>query len=388
MSAPEDQFDAPGDADAPDFVMSDEAPPEPEQEIITRLARLSPSDYDRAREKAAADVGIRLSTLDRLVDDARPKAAEATGQRFTLHAPDPWDEPVAIGDILDELEQAIRRHLVIDRNAPVAIALWIAHTWCFGHFDYSPRLGIISPVPRCGKSTLLKIIELTARCPLKADNISASGTFRTIEALSPLTLLLDECDSYLAENEELRGVLNSGYEKSGTIIRVIEIKDEWQPVRFRTFAPVALAAIKHLPSTIVDRSVAIAMQRAPKGAAIVKFRQAGAVEALGIIASKLRRWSEDDAPRLDRNPPIPGALGDRAADICVPLLAIAQQAGPAWLAKASAALCSLFGAHEDEESGSMLLGDIRAALGERDVIATRPLLEQLIGLEARPWSSR
>lgn len=384
MSDTEALFDA---DDATDFVISDDPPPESTEEAVKRLAALSAVDYDKAREAAAAELGIRLSTLDAEVEAARPKADATPGKRFTLRVPDPWHEAVAIGEILDELERAVLRHLVVTRGAAAAIALWIAHTWCFERFDFTPRLGIISPAPRCGKSTLLKIIELTARCPLKADNISASGTFRTIEALSPLTLLLDECDSYLAENEELRGVLNSGYEKSGAIIRVVEIKDEWQPVRFRTFAPVALAAIKRLPATIVDRSISIPMQRAPKGAKIAKFRENGAVAALQKITRKLRRWSEDDAPRLTLNPAIPSALNDRAADICVPLFAIAEQAGAEWPAKAAAALCELFGAAEEgaEETGAMLLGDVRDALGDRAVIASRELLERLIGIEARPW---
>ncbi|MHB1527778.1 MAG: DUF3631 domain-containing protein [Candidatus Dormibacteria bacterium] len=390
-SAPDQGFfrdDADSDAANPfdvDDVITET--PEPEGEAVARLAGLSLGNYDREREATAGALGIRLSTLDALVEAARPKPAEAPGRRFTLRVPDPWPNAVAIGDILNELETAVLRHLVVTRSAAVAIGLWIAHTWCFSMFGFTPRLGIISPAPRCGKSTLLKIIELTARCPLKADNISASGTFRTIEALSPLTLLLDECDSYLAENEELRGVLNSGYEKSGAIIRVVEIKDEWQPVRFRTFAPVALSAIKRLPATILDRAVCIPMQRAPHGSKLTKFRHGGSLATLEAISRKLRRWSEDDAPRLSLDPVIPDALNDRAADVSVPLLAIAQQAGGEWPAKAMSALCELFGAAEDgaEETGAMLLADVRNALDGDAVISTRDLLDRLIAIEARPW---
>ncbi len=100
---------------------------------------------------------------------------------------------------------------------------------------------------------MLDVLRATVFRPIKADNISASGVFRTVEALRPVTLLIDEADSFLGDNEELRGVLNSGFEQSGEVVRVVEIKDEWQPIRFATYAPVALAGIGTLPGTLEDR---------------------------------------------------------------------------------------------------------------------------------------
>jgi hypothetical protein len=117
---------------------------------------------------------------------------------------------------------------------------------------------------RCGKSTLLEVLRITCRRTIKADNISASGVFRTVEALRPLTLLIDEADSFLDGAEELRGVSNSGFERSGNVIRVVEIKGEHRPVQFATFAPCALACIGDLPSTLADHAVPIRMAR--KGA--------------------------------------------------------------------------------------------------------------------------
>ncbi|MBX6385490.1 MAG: hypothetical protein IRZ07_21380, partial [Microbispora sp.] len=100
------------------------------------------------------------------------------------------------------------RHVVMSPAAADCTALWIAHTWVYDRFQHSPRLSITSPVKRCGKSTLLDVLRATCHRPLKADNISASGVFRTVEALRPLTLLVDEADSFLGDNEELRGILN------------------------------------------------------------------------------------------------------------------------------------------------------------------------------------
>jgi hypothetical protein len=109
----------------------------------------------------------------------------------SLRDHEPWPEPVAFGDVLNSLTSAIRRHLILPPAAVVAVALWIAHTWVHERFDYTPRLAIKSPTKRCGKSTLLELLRATCRRALKADNISASGVFRTVETLAPLTLLVD-----------------------------------------------------------------------------------------------------------------------------------------------------------------------------------------------------
>jgi putative DNA primase/helicase len=66
-----------------------------------------------------------------------------------------------------------------------------------------PRLFIKAPEKGCGKTTLLDVIGRLVSRPLIASNISAAALFRTIEACNP-TILLDEADSFLRHNEDLR----------------------------------------------------------------------------------------------------------------------------------------------------------------------------------------
>ena len=42
------------------------------------------------------------------------------------------------------------------------------------------------------------------------SNTSSAAIFRTIEKFQP-ALLVDEADTYLKDNDELRGVINSGH---------------------------------------------------------------------------------------------------------------------------------------------------------------------------------
>ncbi len=358
---------------------------------LRRLAALTPIEYDRERAAAADRLGIRTTTLDREVEALRDPGEAATGRGVSLREPEPWPRPVAGAELLEGLAAAIRRHVVLPRHVADVLAAWVVHTWVAERFQFTPRLGITSPTKRCGKSTLLQVLALLCRRVLKADNISASGVFRTVEALAPLTLLIDEADTFLADNEELRGVLNSGFERGGEVIRVVEIKDEHRPIRFRTFAPCAIAAIGALPATIEDRAIPIAMQRRAAGEHAEKLRAPGARDRLAELASKCARWAADRGPFLNPDPAVPDQLGDREGDVSIPLLAIADDAGGDWSLRVREGLLAIFARRQEEDRGvdfgSLLLADIRSIFLE--LSATRlpsiEIVDRLVRMEHRPW---
>lgn len=358
---------------------------------IARLATLDPIEYDRERQAAAELLGCRVGTLDEMVQAARPQSEAATGRGVVLPEAEPWPETVSTEELLSALSSAIRSHVILPATMADAVALWCAHTWVYDRFQHTPRLSVTSPAKRCGKSTLLDILRALSHRPLKADSISASGVFRTVEALAPLTLLIDEADTFLADNEELRGILNSGFEASGQVIRVVEVKDEWQPIRFATFAPVALAGIGSLPGTLEDRALPIVLQRKAASETVTRLRESGARDRLNDLARKLARWAQDRALRLSRDPAMPAELGDREADVSVPLVAIADDAGPVWSARARKALLDVFGRRAREEgtleTGALLLADIKAVFAstKSDRIASEDLCRALADMEDRPW---
>jgi putative DNA primase/helicase len=359
---------------------------------IARLAALSPLDYDRERSAAAERLGVRVTTLDEMVKAARPAPEAATGRAVGLPEVEPWPSPVSAGELFDDLTQTIRRHVVLPEAAAVAIAGWVLHTYVYEQFQHTPRLAITSPAKRCGKSTLLDVLRATCRRPLKADSISAAGTFRTVEALSPVTLLIDEADAFLQQNEELRGILNSGFERSGEVIRVVEIRGEQQPVTFRTFAPVALACIGDLPGTLEDRAIPVSLQRKTAGETVVKLRAPGARARLHDLARKAARWAADRGPHLNPDPAVPEALGDREGDITVPLLSIADDAGGGWPERLRASLITLFRKRNADagaaDLGTLLLADLKSLFDELSAtrLPSAQIVERLTRLEDRPWS--
>src|SRR5207245_6803084 len=98
------------------------------------------------------------------------------------------------------------------QGAPEALAVWILHTYAFHLRDVTSYIGIESPEKRCGKTTLLTVLSELVNRPVVAANISSPAFFRVIEETRP-TLLIDEGDTFLQGNDELRGILNAGYSR-------------------------------------------------------------------------------------------------------------------------------------------------------------------------------
>jgi hypothetical protein len=195
------------------------------QTEVARLAALPPHEYDRCRREEAKRLGVRIPTLDKAVQLARPQedAGEGQGEPVSFEDPEPWPEPVAGAELLDALAGFLGDHLALRPHDGHKIALWIVHTYAFEAGFISPRLAITSATRRCGKSTLVDILSVLCSRALTADSLTVASTFRAVAVAKP-TLLIDEADTFLKDNEELRGILNSGHKATGAVIRAVECK--------------------------------------------------------------------------------------------------------------------------------------------------------------------
>jgi hypothetical protein len=223
--------------------------------------------------------------------------------------------------------------------------------------------------------------------------------FRVVEGYQP-TLLVDEADTFLPDNDELRGVLNSGHRKGGTVLRTVG--DDHEPRMFNTFCPTAIALIGKLPDTLHDRSVVVDLKRKLRTETVKPFRPDRA-DYLDVLARKAVRWAQDNASGMaDRDPQMPSEIINREADNWRPLLAIADAAGgDDWPKRARAALeaAHVAGADDDASRLELLLGDIRAAFktdkavtlpdmfgADQTVIRSSALVKILVALDGRPWA--
>ncbi len=152
------------------------------------------------------------------------------------------------------------KYLVLPSGAPDALALMVAHFHCYRAFLHTPRLIFQAAEKGCGKTTALEVTASLSPCPFMAENMTTAVPFR-LAGLQRLTVILDECDTWLPGNEAMRGILNAGHRYGGAVPRC-----EGRSIReYNVFAPVALAGIGALHETLQDRSIVIHLTRAKPG---------------------------------------------------------------------------------------------------------------------------
>ena len=354
---------------------------------IIRLAKLSPLDYKRERGAAAKQLGLEAAALDGFVKIARSRKS-ATDADDLFPVVEPWPTPVDMAQLLDDIYLIIGRFIICDAIALRAVTLWVFFTWLIDHVQVAPLLVITAPEKRCGKSLLLSLVKRLTCRPLAASNISMAAVYRVIEAWAP-TLVIDEADTFLGKNEELRGILNSGHTRESAYVVRLE-GDDHEPRQFSTWGAKAISGIGHLAETLMDRAIVVELRRKKSGEAVKKLRHADPGD-FDRLTRMLARCAEDFGETIGKMQPIlPVELNDRAQDNWEPLLAIADHAGGHWPKTAREAALQLSGSsHEALSVSAELLTDIRDIFEKRgsDRIPTADLLSALSAEDERPWAT-
>lgn len=331
-----------------------------------------------------------------------------------MQNPDPVPNPDPFGGVLDAMAKAIQRQVVCSPHAATAVVLWAAGTYGFQGASIFPRLVFTSATKRCGKSTALGTVRVLVSKPVKADNVSASAVFRLVERQRP-TLLIDEADTFVLRSDDLRGVLNAGYECTGAVLRSVPTPDgkSWTEAEFNVYCPVALAGIGSLPDTVLDRSIIIRLERAARHGGShrlrpMRYRQLEKLRAM-LAPQLVAHAAAIEAAVGSGVAILPRELSDRAQDNWEPLLAIADLAGDTWPLRARAAAQALSGGEDAPSHREMLLADLQGIVDEaraaavkawRDWLSsgrngTRPavvrrirsasMVGELLKMEHRPW---
>lgn len=355
------------------------------ESAIARLAALAPLEYDRIRKAAAKALGVRPATLDKAVMDARSGESDA-GLPFV--EVDPWPDPIEPAQLLSEIAATIKRFIVCNDEVADAVALWVAMTWFIDVVQVAPLAVITAPEKRCGKSQLLGLLGRLSARAITASSISPAALFRTIDAWKP-TLLIDEADAFMKDNEELRGLLNSGHTRdSAYVIRTVG--ESFTPTKFNTWGAKALAGIGHVADTLMDRAIILELRRKLTGENVerVRYAEPGLFEDL---QAKLARFADDYREQVRKaRPPLPNALNDRGQDNWEPLLAIAMTASEEWLTIGINAALKLSGPDSAAQTiGTELLADIHEIFEERgiDRISSADLIGALCCDDEKPWAT-
>lgn len=310
------------------------------------------------------------------------------GRGVQLEDPEPWPDPVDGAALLDAIAATFTRYLALPNHAAAVLALWVLHAYTFAAWFTSPMLAITSPVKRCGKTLLLIVLGALVPRRLFASNVTPAVLFRTIEKYRP-TLLIDEADTFVRENDELRGVLNSGHTRTTAVV-IRAVGDDHDPRAFSTWCPKAIALIGKLPDTLADRAIEVAMRRRTAGERVERLRQDRIEAECAQFRRQAARWAADCLTDLqDADPIAPVDLHDRAADCWRPLLALADRAGARWPVLAREAAKALSGVTDDADQPAtvLLLGDAQTIFAARQEFSSADLVKALLALDSRPWAT-
>lgn len=239
--------------------------------------------------------------------------------------------------ILDEVAAFINTYMVLPSyEASLVLAAWVIHTHAFEAAYATPYIYINSAEPECGKSTLLELLENIARNAGMAAKVTPSTLYREMsDPDSPRpTMLIDEVDALFSgsKNEDMRGVLNSGYQHRGHIKVTLPGKNEdgTDVVKMPTFCPKALAGIDNgqLPPTLASRSITVTLRRKRPDQTVERLLPQIMEPQAAALRDYIGVWVDVnlDAIQAQKIAFVDG-MGDRTFQISYPLLQIAAQAG-------------------------------------------------------------
>jgi hypothetical protein len=303
-------------------------------------------------------------------------------------ADDPGGDKSDGAKLLDEIRDAIRRHVILKPGHAEIIALWTLHAHSLNAHQTNPRLVLTSLVPNSGKTTLAgRIKDLTGGT--MSSNLTIPVFFRMVDEKAPRTIIIDEADTFLtAENRAGIGILNSGHGREGAYVHRCD-GDNHEPRQFGTWAPVVIALIGKLPAdSLESRSIIIPVHRKRPNEKVELVRPSDR-ERDRQLAGRAIAWAQKNMEALSEAEPLmPNCLYNRDQDNWRPLLAIAKVADSHWPQTAERIALEMSGRAEDPTEVVMLFADIRAVFEQErvDRLSTEKLIRGLCANDERPWN--
>jgi len=348
---------------------------------VLAIVDLDPLSREQERNRISGEHNVRKSVIDEFIKELK-KREETGGTEEIVSEVEPAEQSISGDKLLSAIRDTLKKYVILPSGVAEPIASWVVLTYCPDAFRILPMLGINSPVKRCGKTTLMEVLQGMTNKGLTASNISSAAVYRTIEKYSP-TLLVDEADTFIKDNEELRGVLNSGHTRAAAFVIRVQ-GDDHEPVKFSTWGPKAIAMIGTLPDTLQDRSVVVSLRRKAPGESVSRIGVNFEKEC-DDLRRACRRWADDNMDALrESEPDIPETNNDRMTDNWMPLIAIADIAGGPWPELMRKSMLGMLDG-TDESIGPKLLRDIQDIFKSHQRIFSDDLVIALTAKKESPW---
>jgi hypothetical protein len=234
----------------------------------------------------------RISRVEENMIEMQPHLAEKAEFRAIDVA-----QPEA--NIIEDVAQFVRRFVFLRNDVLYdLVSAWIIATYLLELFDYVGYIFAHSPEPQSGKSRLLEVLDLLVN---NSTGILVSPTEAVIFRTAKSTQLIDEVDSCI-KREELRGVLNAGFQRNGFVFRMREAEGSFKPERHDVYAPRALAGIGEniLHVATRDRSFMFEMVRQTKNERREEFRIRRVKPDADVLKARIENWVNENKQQIEK----------------------------------------------------------------------------------------
>ena len=287
---------------------------------------------------------------------AQPNPASSTCRELIIYTPPP---PPPLDNVLDSVLHTISQYVYAPAPALHAATLWVAMTWIATDCVVLPLAVIQSPIPGSGKSTLLSVMSRLSFNAVNSSSLTPAVVYSIDE---PISLFIDEADTFFATEKTLTGIINCGHTRANAdVLRVGKSEDGGSKVnKSNVFYPKALAQLGNslAPSTL-SRAIIIQMAVKPDEVRLkpllyaphrFKAVQADLAASLDLLRQDFFSCQYKATQTLTK-----AGLSNRDADNYTPLYAIASAASPKWAARCIEAAKSLIEPARNLSDGQELL---------------------------------
>jgi hypothetical protein len=285
--------------------------------------------------------GVQVSSARSLNHSRRPFRTKLTRQTVKEYRQKRHTLAVHGMTIFAQIKEILRQYVhFTDARLYLLVALWVMGTYVYCVFSIYGYLHIFSRLLRSGKTRLQEILShlaFEASAPLNAPTPPVIRDF----ASEGGTVQLDTLERWREKSQEsfslAMDILDAGFRQGGKVPKMIKAGEDWRKEEFPVYAPYVLTGINEesLSDTARDRSLSIEMTRKSISDKTRRYRQDECEADCKPLRDSLYTWGLTEAGRISslyRTEDLSDQINclklqDRAADIWLPIFAVAQALG-------------------------------------------------------------
>jgi hypothetical protein len=229
------------------------------QKALDAIVKLPKGEHEAELRQLARRLGEDLDGLRAELEILLAAEEEAVRRE----AEQPWPEPVAAKELLDEILVQLRRYVVIhDDNAATIYAVSVLFAWCHDEVAvYSPLFVVQGADIDMAKSLLCRIHSLLSPRSYVLGKPTGPAIYRLVDHVHP-SMYVDNGDRLLARDRDAADVVDLSWTRGTLIPRTVKgVIHNFDPFCFKMHRRVAAPGAQYAVALHHDRDAAEAAGR-------------------------------------------------------------------------------------------------------------------------------